>query len=323
MPGPMGSGGGIPRWAPFTVRARTEEACTRFAKSYCARAAECSALETRLRFGDVAECARQTALWCAREMEAPDSGISPATLSACGRAVVERPCRRWRRHEDLPVPACHPSGGRTYRSPCLSGAQCVSGFCAHAAVTSDAVDGRPTVCGTCAPVAGANDVCAGPSLPFSGCPPGSLCSRGICIGPFVDEGDPCGVGAWYTDCYGTFPQDSWVDSHLVCDATQVHPVCRRTTRPVFCTTSPDNCWNEDYCNPTTGRCEPKVLVAIGEPCDATRNFCAGGVCGPRCSARKRPGAPCTAEDDCEWPAACVDGACLVVDAKSCDGSSGK
>ncbi|MBN1610571.1 MAG: hypothetical protein JW940_28330, partial [Polyangiaceae bacterium] len=183
---------------PFTVRdTKAQAACVAFAKRYCVRAFECSSLETQLRFGELARCTSEKALWCSQQMEAPDSGFSFDTLSACARAVVARPCGRWRRLEDVPVAACHPDGGRRYREPCFSSAQCLSGFCTREPTANGPARGLPLVCGACAPVASANDVCADASLPLFGCPLGSICSRGTCIGPFADEGQPCGVGPWY------------------------------------------------------------------------------------------------------------------------------
>ncbi|HOU91432.1 MAG TPA: hypothetical protein PLU22_10340 [Polyangiaceae bacterium] len=258
------------------------EPCERFARDYCERAAECSPLATELQFGDVVRCARQQARWCAGELAAPGSGFSEESLADCGRAVAARPCGRWRPLEDLPEPACHPQGPRPNHSACFSGAQCRSGFCAREAVTSGPGAGFPAPCGTGAPVVAPGESCGGPSLPFFGCPLGGLCSRGQCIGPLADEGERCGVGPWYSTCYGSAPQAVWVDSHLECDPSAAAPRCRRGVRPASCAGPAGDCWPEDYCDGDTGRCEPKRPVDLGERCDPERQYCPSGVCATTC-----------------------------------------
>jgi hypothetical protein len=298
------------------TEAMAKSPCARFAETYCARAFECSAFELARRFGDAATCAKRTARWCARELAAPGTGFSLETLSACGAAVVARPCGRWRRLEDLPVPACHPRGRRRVQDPCFDDAWCASGFCSHAQISSRPDERLASPCGVCAPVVGVGELCAGAALPFAGCPLGSMCSRGVCVGPFMDEGEPCAVGAWYATCYGSFPMDGAL-SHLDCDYRSDHPLCRRRLRPVSCAEA-DECWEEDYCNSQNLRCEPKQLVRTGASCDSTRTDCAGGSCRGTCTAPKPAGAPCTLDDECEWPAQCVGGSCLVFDPTSCE-----
>lgn len=303
--------------------ANVVSACSDFAYAYCRRDEQCTLVDFKLRFGNRVHCVEQTTVWCAREFEAQDSGFTRESLAACRSAMRDRACRRWRRLEDLPIEACHPKGSRQLDDACFSGAQCISGFCAKPRLLEGSNEGVEAPCGKCAPVVTLGDRCAGPSAQFFGCPVGTACSRGMCIGPFADEGEACAAGAWYQTCYGTFPQDA-TPTNLACDFQRSKtPVCRRPPEPTHCEREGD-CWEGRYCEPARKVCVPKRFAEPGEPCTNESVACkAGAVCRDTCVAPAKPGEACDVDHACEWPANCVDGACILLDSDVCSDSAAR
>lgn len=172
--------------------------CVGFARAYCERVAACTPGLLASDHGDVGTCSARWASWCTRTQALSNSGFSDERVRGCQTAVAASECRRWREFDDLAIPACHPAGNAARGEPCLEHAQCATGLCLRDPTRYD------SACGTCELRAKPGGECfmgyVGPRL---GCAIGSACSRGICIGPLMDEGEPCGAGsAWSSDCYG-------------------------------------------------------------------------------------------------------------------------
>ena len=215
--------------APTLVVASAE--CTAFAGAYCDQLRACTPGLLRADHGDAATCSERWAAWCTRTRALSGSGFSDSNVRECEQALRATECRRWREFDDLAIPACHPRGAVALGQPCLDHAQCETGLCLH-----DPTD-HASACGTCARYADPNGECfLGFSGPRRGCPVGWTCSRGYCIGPLKDEGEPCGLGsAWSSDCYG----DAMLGrGHVLCGGTPVSPgVCERD--PDFSPCGPD------------------------------------------------------------------------------------
>jgi hypothetical protein len=310
---------------PYTI----PDACVELAASTCARMRTCAFAAFERSAGnadDMAACLGVYATTCARAMTAPGSGLSPAKAIACASHVTARACRRWRMLDDFPDGDCHPTGKLALGARCIESAQCASGFCY--ARSSENAPWVP-VCGTCAPMANMSSnttkSCSDMSYDGGGrpdvvgCPPGAKCSRSMCIGPFADEGERCGTGAWYDTCYaGSYPSPFNVSSNVDCNLTTMR--CERNPAQTPC--EEDGCYFGEFCSPTSKTCQPMPVTSAAPNCDGD-SACAGGA---RCLARHcvrvpRLGDPCdeAAGTWCSYPLSCWKGRCALVDQATCEG----
>jgi hypothetical protein len=203
LPAPAASAHAVPASAQPKTAAKTSgpptsAVCASFAQAYCERASACTPGLFKSDHGDLAICSERWASWCTRTQTLTNSAFTDSSVHACEAAIEKTPCGRWREFDDLAIPACHPEGTVARGGSCLESTQCETGLC-----LKDPTQ-HGSACGTCEPRAKPNGQCfMGYTGPRLGCPLGSACSRGLCIGPLKDVGEPCGAGsAWSSDCYG-------------------------------------------------------------------------------------------------------------------------
>jgi hypothetical protein len=271
-PEPSSAPAGTGAARPVPGRSRTaapppSATCGAFARTYCGRVEACTPGLLLADHGDVATCVERWASWCARTESLAGSGLSDETVRDCEEALAAVECRRFRALDDLPLPVCHPMGQLPRGAACLEHVQCQTGLCLRDPSRQD------TSCGTCEPRAPSNGDCfMGHSGPREGCPLGEACSRGRCIGPLKDVGEPCGLGSpWSSDCYG--------DSMFGRGDAECRGTPPSTGALGVCQRDPDF----SPCSDRGGPCPPGAGegAACGqEVACAFPLVCAAGVCGP-------------------------------------------
>lgn len=249
-------------------------ACEALAVAYCDRFKACAPHILHAELGDRAACVDGWAAWCTRAQTAPGSAFSDLEVEACEAGIRAVQCPHWRAFKDLTLDACHPKGAVEDEQACLVDAQCASGFCMLDPMRSDAA------CGKCEPRSESGGECyVQPETTERGCPIGSICSRGLCVGPLADEGEKCGPATpWSSDCYGDgmlFPQ---ADTGCVgmWESADGFGTCERDH-------DVDPCGNDAACAPKR----------IGP----------GGACGYQDGENR----------ECAFPLLCVAGSCAWAD----------
>jgi hypothetical protein len=292
------------------VRAASE-VCAVFARTYCDRLEHCAPYELRSELGTLATCVERFATYCAHTQRLSGSGFDDARVKQCTAGLDDLACGFFRPLPDVLVPACHPTGTQPTGARCLDDRQCQTGYCLR--LVPD-----PAPCGVCAPRAPTNGECWSgmPGSPRQGCQLGEVCSRGHCLGPMKNEGEPCGIASpWTTECYGDTPTGQW----LTCQAPAPQPdylgVCRRFGAVERCSQSAD-CEPNGWCE--AGKCRPRVGLASGAACGDERSLCEAGLCvNGHCQAAPSEGLACDEDVTCGFPYVCSAGVCRLGD-PSCE-----
>jgi hypothetical protein len=119
----------------------SNQGCVDYARTICARQAECSVLVGKISSSNLEACTTAVSRSCELSTKAPDTNWHQETATACGQALTTANCDVIL---DGPRPAtCIPPGNRGLGAACADGFQCQSLFC-----------NRPTShdCGVCAPL---------------------------------------------------------------------------------------------------------------------------------------------------------------------------
>jgi hypothetical protein len=114
-------------------------ACTAFAKAACGRLFGCTPFAGALAYGDAATCEQRLVLACVPAPGAPGSTLTATQVDQCADAVTGETCEQYL-DNDQPS-ACAYTGSLPEGAACGTDAQCLTGYCRLAPLTS---------CGTCA-----------------------------------------------------------------------------------------------------------------------------------------------------------------------------
>jgi hypothetical protein len=300
--GKSGGGGGPDGGAmsPDGGTMTVDQACERDASSYCDKLAACSMYSLQTLWGDVATCKARDRLWCKAVLGVEGGGETPEAITTCADAVDAQSCDDFNSAVTLDVCKTKP-GPLADGLACTSAYQCESLSCKAPANST---------CKACTPKVAVGGAC----MTSSDCASGSRCRQQQCV-PQVAEGAACG---------GTVGVCNFSD---IC----LNGACTKLLKPgSACDPMADAC---DYgtfgatCDAQSNTCKVVAkVVGAGQPCgtlpDGPTDCSAFGVCGfsspdatvGTCFAALPDGAPCdpmNVDNQCFWPAACVDGICKV------------
>jgi hypothetical protein len=303
-----GAGGGGAGGSAGAVTA--EQACSDFAAAVCANIRRCGPAFFDFRYGDVATCVEREKIGCPSIFGVNGTNVTPQGLDACAGALATYACGDWSATW-LPE-ACQPRGRLADGTVCGLDAQCSSGFCSK----------KEPHCGVCAPLLREGQDCGFGAA----CARDLVCRNGKCSGP-LPSGVPCsgefnhgcasglvclgGASGRGGVCAPPLPKGA------PCDRNRVTGECDITIGLV--------------CPWTTGVCTPIEFVDLGGSCGVLSEnpfrlvYCKGGaICESRdagvvgvCGPPRPDGAPCMPDDECRYPASCVDGVCTLMDPTTC------
>jgi hypothetical protein len=260
--GPTGGAGGI---IEPSCLAEIHPVCAKLGTSFCARYAECASFFSAMQWGDVEACETNVAAACQIGIQLADTGDDEvARVQSCAAEVDASSCAEFLGHlggSCDPVPGARPNG-----SPCLSGTQCGSRFCAPS----------PDSCGSCADPPDEGDPCV-----HAECGPGMSCFRtgglggGYCAVP-RGLGEQCSGKAEPPSCGAAF--------YCAPDGK-----CAERLAPgAECSYNPTQGGNLQPCDipngyacvpPSKGHCTGLVLAEPEQVCNPQSGlFCKGGQC---------------------------------------------
>ena len=138
-----------------------------------------------------------------------------------------------------------------------------------------------------------------------GCPPERMCDGGVCC----PEGKVCSVGTCVTDCGGEpacGPDEVCCQGAEICHAgTCLVPGADCDT--AACATQQASCPEDQVCDPSLGKCIPKVANASCTFTPPPQTF----EPVPRFSWGERRVRSCMDESDCQTAEVCMGGTCMV------------
>ncbi len=277
-----------------------------------------SLLET---YGDLDTCLAREALACTNELDAAQTGASPAIVELCVHSFNDYSCPDF--FDDLPPFYCAPLGQLADGAACAFDAQCRHGSCNHA---------PNAVCGTCGQRASGGGDCSA-----ANCMHGERClaATGTCA-VLAGGLEPCTAFPCQTGLYCQ-PSGGDASTNMICDGAWIRAggACGGDTRALCDQT------RGLYCGPA-GTCARVTYAAAGSACgqlpDGTRVGCAAGGCytdsGPAsgtdmgtCKPFAADGDPCDTSvgPGCLPPARCLAtgdstaGTCVIPRASLCPG----
>jgi hypothetical protein len=307
-----GTGGG-------SVDPEVDAACTAFATVRCQKLDACTNdTGVKIRFGTQATCVARYKLTCIKGLEAAGTGATIASTNACAAALPGESCDAF--FDGPPVPDCAvPMGSRAANAACITGSQCMSGFCSQ---------DPELACGTCALAPQAGESCAATGdCGYLACGKSSLtCVAYGTAGVACDKDHPCHASL---SCVGS---GGGVMGTCQLAKTQVGQGCDDAA-----IIAPD--CNHDLglrCDDLTNKCVVYQYAGAGLACGKLNNgktICTDGsecvipkgeVAG-FCVAPAEDGGACDTKDGppCLRPAKCVtggmgsSGVCKVQDAALC------
>jgi hypothetical protein len=302
----LACGGGAKTQASATDPADTSAAMERLDAVVCQRMGECMPAWLAQSYGDQATCVSRMDMSMRPLLSLRATAWTVDVLDQCTEGIRTQTCDD--RVNGVVAPGCAFTGLRELDQPCVSHAQCKTGYCS----SHDA-----GLCGACAAPPGKgvsctwSSDCASPNwcMPDYSCaPPGGL-------GAACDENRLCG-------------------SMLNCVSAKC--TARGTTVGAYCDTSNGvSCeWLQHGvdCYKSLSKCVGEAWASAGQACGqgaTLLTYCsAGGPCMPNasgtgnvCQAGPKDGEAC--EDSyghrCMWPAECMAGVCKIWDAQpACD-----
>ena len=287
----------------------SNQGCVDYARSICARQAECSALSGKLNAANVEACITSVSRNCELSTKVPDSNWRQESATACGQAWSTASCEAVL--SGPPPSACIVAGNRAVGAACADSYQCQSHFC-----------NRPTSrdCGTCASVRAEGETCGGGNL----CDYGLQCVGGTCA-KWRTQGEVCDASFRCAD--------TWACSNGTCTAPSIGQTCAGTN---------DYCSIDALqgCDVRTATCQPisYSVNQVGDSCgfdaltgsfvdcqpaaycrtSGQQNF---GVCallpkeGEACAVVNASGG--AVYQLCLPPTTCISGTCRIFDRASC------
>lgn len=288
----------------------SNQGCVDYAKTICARQAECSAIGGKINNANIEQCYTARSQSCELSTKAPDTNWRQETATACGQALASASCDVIL---DGPLPAaCLPAGNRGLGASCADGYQCQSLYCNRATARD---------CGVCAPLHKEGETCGSGSLCDGGlqcsgmgtCAPlrksGEVCDQNFgCGSTLACSGGTCQTPAVGQSCAGMYDYCA-IDSLHGCEVNTMS--CQPINYVVNQTG--DSC-GIDYANAAIIDCQPSSYCKTG----ASSSF---GVC----TVLPKEGEPCavvngsggTVYQLCLPPTTCIAGTCKIFDRASC------
>ncbi len=275
-----------------------DEACTAYARVFCAHYKECGPEGLQIFYGSNDICVARAAIQCKYAYASIlGAHLGSAFVARCTHALDSpgTPCAVFLTRTDL-LPDCKPApGDLPNAAPCTVSAQCQSltctktgscGVCIPAPAVGDACQddsqcvqmlGHPVICGrngTCVEAGGINDICSD----YVPCDESAFfCGVGGRCQALGRAGAPCSPGS------------------LECDVNYGFDCLPTAT------------------GSTASTCQPIVQVAPGGDCSG--GFCTGGSwCNhDKCTPFTPDGQPCPSRtsDECLTPARCIEGRCTL------------
>jgi len=273
----------------------TSATCASYAYARCSKLQGCSPTAVLYRYGSTGECEAIYSGLCENSRNAPSTGATAATETACSNALSPNAVPPWAcsdflYNENIPAACATPTGSLANGAPCGVAQQCQSGYCALPLYAA---------CGTCAPVPAAGSSCAELI-----CPPSLTCSNQVCVA-FAQEGASCGASQPCSDGLACVVANGAATGTCTQGVTTANAPC------VF-TGAGCDFYDGLACNAQTGLCEQAMLAAAGQACGtvgAQSVSCIDGLCDRgACVAFLLPGDPC----DTAAGASCItDARCIV------------
>jgi hypothetical protein len=270
------------------------------ATAICSTVNACSPVLLQLQYGDVGTCETRFQAACVRSLGATGTGLTPATMDACSKAVATESCADVVSNT---VPAiCQAAMGQLPNGvACGDSSQCQSQYC------NKGTDGT---CGACGTRTG------GACNRNEDCNYGQLCSSATstCV-------VPGGAGAM---CDDTHPcNQTLACKNGTCGAPdELNAMC--TPGGMNNPFGTCDVLKGLFCHPIARTCEAIGVAAANQPCGAINNgytaCSANGTCSTTagmCVAALPDGASCSASTHCMLPAACSGGVCKLPDPQSC------
>ncbi len=286
-------------------------ACNDYASSRCAALDKCSHHLLSVSDGDVAACEANAVAVCLSSMGLPESGWTPATITACATASREASCDVFF-HAPALGSCAPPKGKLAAAASCISDEQCADRFCVRASIRDvcgkcatppgngmpcdkqRCAEGLACVSGKCAVRGELGGACAGTGTSGS-CQPWLSCVSGKCAAPITttseDASKKCSILGDAPDCDGRLGL---------------------------------------FCDIAASQCKAMNVAKKGESCTSEKGelrICAGGLLCRRadgasastCVPQPHLGDACdiTMGLRCAAPSRCLDGKCVVPSMSAC------
>jgi hypothetical protein len=255
-----GEAGGGDAGAPTAM-----SACADSAKARCAQNDKCTnSVADKNKYGDEATCESRLTAQCVKNLGAPGSGATPATVESCAQTIPTETCSAYLGND--PADTCLPPMGTVANGgACGLGAQCVSTYCRIPAHAS---------CGTCDDAPKAGDPC-GPTGEC-GARNGLQCVNDTCIAQGAlnaacDKDNPCG------------PDLTCVGAKAATKGTCTAPVAMvgAACDPNKATGPGCDLTQGLYCKPVMKQCAAVTFATDGQPCGEVSGalvICQAGSC---------------------------------------------
>jgi hypothetical protein len=259
----------------------------------CSRLEECAPYLFNRNYADPSDCQNRLALIRAWEATLPDTAFTRPNVDACTSVLQSATCKVFL--SAVPPKECAKPGARALKAPCNSREQCASRFCATTGYE----------CGTCAAAPGPGAACS----TDNDCAEGTICTTlGTCqllgpVGATCSAAKPCGYS-------------------LNCSAAGTCTVAPAAVGAACNSAAGNECdfvAKELVCKQTTSTC---IKITPSDSCSVPATYCvAGGTCtAGNCVPPPGDTDACdpTNNQDCQFPALCVDGFCeLPADTPPC------
>jgi hypothetical protein len=255
-----GEAGGGDGAAPTAMSACADSAIAR-----CAQNDKCTNnVSDKNKYGDETTCVSRLTAQCVKNLGAPGTGATPATVESCAQAIPMEMCSAYLGND--PDDSCLPPMGTVANgSACGLSAQCASTYCQIPAHGS---------CGVCANVPMAGDAC-GPTGECGG-RGGLVCQNDVCVAQGAlnaacDKDNPCGPDL---SCVGA---KAGTKGACTAPVAMVGATCdpNKLTGPGC-----DNTLGL-YCSPATKQCVAVTFATDGQPCGEVSGglvICQAGTC---------------------------------------------
>jgi hypothetical protein len=268
--------------------------CGELVTALCNKLKECFPFAVDVSYKDVDDCIARQNAQCAKSINAPGTGFTPAYASGCASAYRSVSC------SDMfkPIDACKtPAGSLADGSACGEDSQCAGRACNRSVASP---------CGACGKRGAAGSDCTNGAK----CEEGLVCAgAGTCVlpaaaGSSCGDGEPCQVPL---QCFnGTCIEGGGLGA--ACSDDRQCDLLKGV-----------------HCDVPAGTCAELKIANPGESCDEGISLCgAGSQCktGARptgtCESPVADGAPCSADGpSCQEPARCLAGVCTIPDPSEC------
>jgi hypothetical protein len=164
-----------------------DDACQRYAASYCKLVDDCSQRATAARYGSLLSCQERERAACHQRLAAPGTSRTPSFEAGCSLALPSLNCTALFANATF-LSCIAPPGTREELAPCIDDAQCETGTCNR---------GASRVCGTCGLPAHSGESCDTTS-----CARGLICLENLCVAPAAQDAscDPTHPCAYSLSC---------------------------------------------------------------------------------------------------------------------------